>query len=65
MTIKTVLYIASFTLSLYGLDALDYEKIVKTYKPKQAQFLYLILAMSLSYLTTNFLYDFFLNTKIL
>ena len=65
MTVKTILYILSFTLSLYGLDSLDYNKFIKTSKPKQAQILYLFLAMSLSYLATNFLYDFFLNTKII
>ncbi|MBQ2408170.1 MAG: DUF1146 domain-containing protein [Bacilli bacterium] len=65
MTVKTILYIISFTLALYGLDGLDYNKFIKNSKPRQAQILYLIIAMSLSYLATNFLYDFFLNTKII
>lgn len=65
MTIKTILYILSFTLSLYGLDALNYDKFIKNTKPRQAQILYLLIAMSISYLSTNFIYDFFLNTKII
>lgn len=65
MTIKTILYIVSFTLSLYGLDALNYDNFIKNNKPRQAQILYLLIAMSISYLSTNFIYDFFLNTKII
>ena len=65
MTIKTILYILSFTLSLYGLDTLNYDKFIRNNKPRQAQILYLLIAMSISYLSTNFIYDFFLNTKII
>ena len=43
MTIKTVLYISSFTLSLYGLDALDYEKIMTKVKPMSMKRINIIL----------------------
>ncbi len=65
MTIKTVLYILTTPLALYALDACNYEKFIKANHITQARILFLMLALSLSYFTTNFIFDFFVNTQLL
>ena len=55
----------TFLVSLYSMDSINYEKFIKANKVLQARILFILIAMSLSYLTTNFFYDFFLNSKII
>lgn len=49
------LYIVCFALSLYGLNAVHYEKILKGNHIRQAQVLYFLLAMALAYLVSEFM----------
>lgn len=63
--IKTVLYIITLIFTIWSLEGLDLNKIFKQSRIYQARIIYLMLAMCISYLVTNFLYDFFLNCKLI
>ena len=63
--IKTVLYIVTLIFTILAMDGLDLNKIFKQSRVYQARVMYLMLAMCISYLVTNFMYDFFLNCKII
>ncbi len=65
MTIKAILYILSVPCSLYALQSLNFDKFLKSNKVVQARILVLIISLGLSYLAVNFLYDFFVNTKVM
>jgi len=65
MTIKAILYILSVPCSLYAIQSINFDKFLKQSKVVQARILVLILSLGLSYLAVNFLYDFFVNTKVL
>lgn len=65
MSIKAILYILSVPCSLYALQSINFDKFLKTNKVVQARILVLILSLCISYLAVNFLYDFFVNTKVM
>lgn len=65
MTIKAILYILSVPCSLYALQSLNLDKFLKGNKVVQARILVLFLSLGLSYLAVNFLYDFFVNTRVM
>lgn len=65
MTIKAILYIITVPCSLYALQSLNYDKFLKPNKIVQARILVLLLSIGVSYLAVNFLYDFFINTKVI
>ena len=51
--LKVLIYLCSFALSLFGLNALDYNRFLKKNKVVQAQVLYYVLALALAYLVGN------------
>ena len=53
--IRVAVFFFSFLLSLYGLNALDFNRFIRQGKVMQGQILYFILAASLSYLLGSFL----------
>lgn len=53
--VETALSLIVFALSLWALDALDFNKLLKKNKVVQAQTLYLFLAMALAGLVVSFL----------
>ncbi len=63
--LKIVLYIILLPLSIYSLQSLNIEKILKLDKQLQARTLILLLSISLTYLSANFIYDFLINTRIM
>ena len=63
--IKAVLYLIIFPFTIWVMEGLDINRIFKQSRVYQARFLYLMFAMSLSYLVVNFLYDFFINFQII
>ena len=63
--IKVILYILIFPFTIWAMEGLDLNKIFKQSRVYQARIIYLIFAMSISYLVVNFLYDFFLNFNII
>ena len=65
MTIKTILYIITVPFVIWALDSVQINQIFKKNRIIQARIFYLILTFSLSYLTVNLFYDFFLYTKII
>ena len=63
--IKPTLYLIILIITVWALESIDITNIFKKNRYYQARVLYLIVSISLSYLVTNFLYDFFLNSKII
>jgi len=62
---KAVLYLVSFPFTIWVMEGLDLNKIFKQSRVYQARFMYLMIAISISYLVTNFFYDFFINFRII
>ena len=62
--IKAILYILMFPISIWALEGLNLNKLFKQSRIYQARIVCLLIAMSISYLAVNFLYDFFLNFQI-
>ncbi len=63
--IKAGLYIIILPFTIWMMEGLDLNKIFKQGRVVQARVLYLMFAIALTYLMVNFLYDFFISTKIL
>ena len=62
--IKVILYIIIFPLTIFSMEGLDLNRLFKQSRVTQARIMYLMIAMSISYLVVNFLYDFFIHCKI-
>lgn len=62
--IKAILYIIMFPISIWALGGIDLNRFFKQSRVYQARIVCLLIAMSISYLTVNFLYDFFLNFQL-
>lgn len=65
MSTKTILYFIVTPLVIWALDSINITNVFKKNRYYQARLLYLILTFSLSYLTTNFIYDFFIHSRII
>lgn len=63
--LKTLLYFFITVASIWAIDSINITNIFKKNKYYQARVLYLFIALSISYLVTNFLYDFFLFSKFM
>ena len=56
--IKFILYVLVIPLVIYTMDGINMNGIFKKNKIYQARVFYILLMFCLSYLITNFLYDF-------
>ena len=56
--IKFMLYVIVIPLVIYAMDSININKIFKKDKIYQARIFYILLVFGLSYLISNFLYDF-------
>lgn len=65
MTGKFFLYILVTILVIWSLDAVNINQIFKKNRIVQARVFYFMLALSMIYLVTNFLYDIFGSVRIL
>ena len=65
MNAKTILYMVITPLVIWALESINITNVFKKNRYYQARALYLILSLSLSYLTVNFVYDFFMYSKII
>lgn len=65
MSTKFFVYLLTTPIILYSLDSININSIFKKNKIMQARVFYLILALCLIYLLTNFIYDFFLSSKFI
>ena len=63
--IKAILYIILLPFTIWAMEGLDLNKLFKQSRVYQARIMYLMIAMCISYLVVNFLYDFFINFKII
>ena len=63
MSSKVLLYFITTPIVLYSLDAVNINQIFKKNKVLHARVFYLILALCLIFLLTNFIYDFFISTR--
>lgn len=64
MNVKIILYIVFTPIVLYTLEGVRINNIFKQNRIIQATLFYMIVTLSLTYLLVNFLYDFFIYTKI-
>ncbi len=65
MYVKAILYVVFVLLAIWALDSVKIDNIFKQKKYYASRVLYLMISMALSYLVVNFLYDFFLYSKII
>lgn len=65
MTAKSLLYILTTPFVIWALDSINITNLFKKNRYYQARLLYLILTFSLTYLTVNCIYDFFMYSKII
>lgn len=63
--IKPTIYLIILIITVWALESINITGLFKKNRYYQTRVLYLIVSISLSYLVTNFLYDFFLNSKII
>lgn len=63
MSVKVLLYLMMTPIVLYSLDSVNINQIFKKNKVMKARVFYLILALCMIYLLTNFVYDFFYLNK--
>ena len=55
---KLALYIVTLPLSIWALESLRIESLFKKGRVVQIKIVYLLFSFAISYLVTNFLYDF-------
>ena len=65
VTPKLFLYIFLTLVVVWTMDGLNINFIFKKNRVAQARVFYLLVTLSLSYLVTNFVYDFFLSSQFL
>ena len=65
MTAKTILYLVTTPIVIWALESINITNVFKKNRYYQARAVYLILSLSLSYLVVNFIYDFFMYSKII
>ena len=65
MTPKLFMYIFITVVVVWTMDGLNINFIFKKNRVAQARVFYLLVTLSLSYLVTNFVYDFFLSSQFL
>lgn len=63
--IKAILYVFSLIMTIWSMEGLELNKLFKQGRVYQARLIYLMIAMSISYLTTNFIYDFIISFQII
>ena len=64
MNIKFYLYFLIVPITMWTLISINIEKYFKKGHINQIKVFYIILSFALSYLVVNFLYDFYLVSKI-
>ncbi|MBR4618166.1 MAG: DUF1146 domain-containing protein [Bacilli bacterium] len=64
MNAKAILYIIVTIAVIWSLESININQIFKKNRVIQARVFYFLLALAIIYPVTNFLWDFFLATKI-
>ena len=63
--IKVTLYVLTLIIAIWAMEGLDLNRFFKQSRIYQARLIYLMLAMCISYLVTNFMYDFIISIQII
>ncbi len=63
MTIKAILYCVIVPIVIWAINSINFNHVFKKNQYYASRVFFLLLTISLSYLTVNFFYDFFLNVK--
>ena len=58
MSLKVYIYVITLLVSAYAISGLNFDAFIKKNKAIEARVLVILLSMSISYLVTNFIYDF-------
>ena len=61
MSGKFFIYIIVGFIVIWSLDSVNINSIFKKNRPVQSTFFYMVIALSLIYLVSNFVYDFFIS----
>lgn len=64
MDAKFFVYLFVTPIVIWAMDSVNINQIFKKNKINQARVFYFLLGLSLIYLITNFIYDFFLVSKL-
>lgn len=65
MSVKFFIYVFVSILVVWAMEAVNINQIFRKNKVIQARVFYLLLGLSMIYLVSNFVYDFFLSTKMI
>ncbi len=65
MSVKFFVYIFVSFVVIWAMDAVNINQIFKKNRVNQARVFYLLLGLSMIYLVSNFIFDFFLSSKII
>lgn len=65
MGIKTILYILTMPTVIWALDAVNINAIFKKNRNFQATVFYIFIAMAITFLVVNFLFDFFTYSRFI
>ncbi len=65
MQFKFYLYLLVIPFVIIGMDSININSIFKKNKVYQARIMYILIFLALTYLLTNFLYDFYEVSKII
>lgn len=65
MSSKIFIYMLVSILVIWAMDSVNINSIFKKNKVYQARVFYFLLTISLIYLITNFIYDFFFVTQMI
>lgn len=64
MSAKYFIYLFVTVVVIFAMDSINLNGVFKKNKVLQARILYFLIALALIYLITNFIWDFFITTKI-
>lgn len=65
MSAKFFIYLFVSILVVWAMEAVNINQIFRKNRVIQARVFYLLLGLSMIYLVSNFVYDFFLSTKMI
>ncbi len=65
MSAKFFIYVFVSILVVWAMEAVNINQIFRKNRVIQARVFYLLLGLSMIYLVSNFVYDFFLSTKMI
>lgn len=63
--VKVFMYMITFLVIVIAMEGLNLNCLFKQSKIYQARIIYICISISISYLVTNFIYDFFINCRFI